>query len=199
MRVLCWMLLLAGLSGCTLLPKAGPAPTQLQLMNVTHSLPAGSLQPPQRVLLVERPLATAALSSRSIWYQTEANHMMPFRDHLWNEPLPQQLQMLTVAYLNAQMEMLAVYADQAGTDADLRLRLALHDWYLDQTDAVLRVSIHSSLIDAKGHPQARWQWRYEEALEHVDAAGLVAAGQRWLERWLSEQQQALDTHLHNSP
>ena len=191
------LLLLMLLAGCTILPEKGPAPVQLQLMSVnTVERIAETVWSAQRgTLILEMPKATTALSSRALWYQTGQHQLTPFRDHIWTEPLPEQIERIAADYLSGQLDGVNVLTDQPGVEGNYRLRINLHQWHLDQTSQRLLVVIHADLIQADGQPVVSWQWQQSEALPEVSAQGLAAAGQVWLQKWLVDLADRLDPYL----
>ncbi|KGK40859.1 hypothetical protein LH51_19050 [Nitrincola sp. A-D6] len=199
MKILTWpmLLLLVLLTGCSILPEKGPAPVQLQLMPVnTGERTAETIWSAQRgSLILEMPKATTALSSRALWYQTGQHQLTPFRDHIWTEPLPEQIERIAADYLSGQLEGVNVLTDQPGVEGNYRLRINLHQWHLDQTSQRLLVVIHADLIRANGQPVVSWQWQQSEALPEVSAQGLAAAGQVWLGKWLVELGDRVEPYL----
>ncbi|WP_151704227.1 ABC-type transport auxiliary lipoprotein family protein [Nitrincola alkalilacustris] len=180
----CLSLLL--ISGCTLLPEAGPAPLQLQLapLGKSQESRAKHYAADTQTLVVERPQSTPALNSRNIWYQPAPNQLMPFRDHIWSEPLPQQLQRISVDYLADQLSQISVHQDRPGIDATYRLSITLHTWHLDQLAGTLAIALYADLLTAEGKPLARWQWEQTETLSEISAPGMAAASQHWVQSWL---------------
>lgn len=185
------------MTGCSVLPESGPAPAQLQLMSqmsedrvaeIVWSAEKGSL-------IIETPKATTALSSRALWYQSGEHQLTPFRDHIWTEPLPMQIERLTTEYLNRHLAGVNVLTDQPGVMADHRLRIQLQQWHLDQTSQRLLVVIAADLVRENGQPVVSWQWQQSEALLEVSAQGLAAAGQEWLNKWLAELSDRLLPYL----
>lgn len=188
---------LIGLAGCSVLPEAGPAATQLQLMSqVNEDKVAETVWSKERgTLVIETPQATTALNSRALWYQTGEHQLTPFRNHIWTEPLPMQIERLAAEYLSAYLQGVNVLTDQPGIMAEHRLRIHLHQWHLDQTSQRLLVVIHADLIRQDGQPVVSWQWQQSEALLEVTASGLAAAGQVWLYKWLAELNERLLPYL----
>lgn len=186
-----------GLAGCSVLPEAGPAPTQLQLMsNINEDRVAETVWSKERgTLVIETPQATTALNSRALWYQTGEHQLTPFRDHIWTEPLPMQIERLAAEYLSAHLQGVNVLTDQPGITAERRLRVHLHQWHLDQTSQRLLVVVHADLIRQDGQPIVSWQWQQSEALPEVTAPGLAVAGQVWLYKWLAELNERLLPYL----
>ncbi|MFN3882786.1 MAG: ABC-type transport auxiliary lipoprotein family protein [Nitrincola lacisaponensis] len=182
------VLVCAGLVGCGVLPEAGPAPVQLQLMSVPGIDRSSETvwSTDRGTLILETPQATTALNSRALWYQTGEHQLTPFRDHIWTEPLPLQIERLASEYFSANLSGVNVLVDQPGVSGDFRLRIHLHQWHLDQTSQRLLVVIHADLIRADGQPLVSWQWQQSEALPEVSPQGLAAAGQIWLQKWLTE-------------
>lgn len=174
------------LSACTLLPEAGPAPMQLQLMTLIKSQASSEKRFSETTpaLVIERPQSTPALNSRAIWYQPAPNQLMPFRDHIWSEPLPLQLQRISVDFLADQLSSLSVHQDRPGINATYRLSLTLHAWHLDQATGTLAITLHADLLTAEGQPLARWQWEETQTLDEISAPGMAAASQRWVQSWL---------------
>lgn len=191
------LLLLASLSGCSVLSEKGPAPAQLQLMPVsaTEHTTETVWSAQRSTLIVEMPLATTALSSRALWYQTGQHQLTPFRDHIWTEPLPDQISRIASDYLSGQLEDVNVLVDQPGVEGNYRLRINLHQWHLDQTSQRLLVVIHADLIRTDGQPVVSWQWQQSEALPEVSAQGLAVAGQDWLQKWLTDLSARLEPYL----
>lgn len=188
---------LFGLVGCSVLPEAGPAPIQLQLMsNPAEDRVAETVWTAEKgTLVIETPQATTALNSRALWYQTGTHELTPFRDHIWTEPLPLQIERLAAEYLSTHLQGVNVLADQPGVIAEHRLRIQLHQWHLDQTSQRLLVVIHVDLLRQDGQPVVSWQWQQSEGLPEVTATGLAAAGQIWLSKWLAELNDRLLPYL----
>ncbi|EXJ09401.1 MULTISPECIES: ABC-type transport auxiliary lipoprotein family protein [Nitrincola] len=190
------LLLSTVISGCALLPESGNAPVQLQLMPLLQenrmSVIEGIDTP---VLVIERPQSTAALNGRAIWFQSGRNQLSPFRDHIWSESLPQQIEHLSIDYLSGRLSQVSVHMDRPGIDSDYRLRIHLHQWHLDQTSQRLLVVIHADLLRADGQRVVSWQWQHSEALMDVSAPGLAAAGQVWLQKWLDQVADGLQEYL----
>ncbi len=186
-----------GLAGCNLLPQAGPAPNQLQLIStITEDSLNETVWTAERgTLIVETPLATTALNSRALWYQTGAHQLTPFRDHIWTEPLPLQMERLATEYLGTHLQGVNVLMDQPGILSDYRLRIHLHQWHLDQTSQRLLVGISADLIKANGQPIVSWQWQQSEALPEVTAQGLASASQSYLNKWLVDLSERLLHYL----
>ncbi|QEW05421.1 MULTISPECIES: ABC-type transport auxiliary lipoprotein family protein [Nitrincola] len=191
------LLLLASLAGCSVLPEKGPAPVQLQLMpvNATEHATETVWSAQKGTLILEMPQATTALSSRALWYQTGQHQLTPFRDHIWTEPLPEQIERIASDYLSGRLDGVNVLVDQPGVDGNHRLRINLQQWHLDQTSQRLLVVIHADLLRADGQPVVSWQWQQSEALPDVSAQGLAAAGQVWLQKWLAELGDRLEPYL----
>lgn len=187
------LLCVFGLAGCSVLPQAGPAPVQLQLMSVVSDERSAEKvwSANKGTLLLETPQANTALNSRALWYQTGEHQLTPFRDHIWTEPLPLQLERLASEYFHTHLQGVNVLVDQPGVTGDFRLRIHLHQWHLDQTSQRLLVVIHADLIRENGQPIVSWQWQQSEALPEVSAQGLAAAGQTWLHKWLMELNERL--------
>lgn len=185
------------LAGCSVLPEKGLAPTQLQLMPVSmteHT--AETVWSAQRgTLILELPQATTALNSRALWYQTGQHQLTPFRDHIWTEPLPEQIKRIASDYLSGQLEGVNVLIDQPGVEGKYRLRINLQQWHLDQASQRLLVVIHADLIRSDGQAVVSWQWQQSEALPDVSAPGLAAAGQIWLQKWLVDLSERLAPYL----
>lgn len=191
-------LIIGYLTGCSLLPEQGPAPKQLQLQPLsssTQTQPASSNQSVN--LILERPLAPAALMSRSLWYQAQAYELMPFRDHLWTQPLPDQLQQRLEAYLVDQQNGWSIQRDQPGNASGFRLRIHLYDWYLDVERQSLYVNLQVFLLDNQGQVRRQWRWQEEEPLLDNSAPELVNAGQKWLQRWAQALAENLETFLRH--
>lgn len=191
------LLVLLFLAGCSVLPEKGLAPTQLQLMPVSmteHT--AETVWSAQRgTLILELPQATTALNSRALWYQTGQHQLTPFRDHIWTEPLPEQIKRIASDYLSGQLEGVNVLIDQPGVEGKYRLRINLQQWHLDQASQRLLVVIHADLIRSDGQAVVSWQWQQSEALPDVSAPGLAAAGQIWLQKWLVDLSERLAPYL----
>ncbi|MCD8512236.1 MAG: PqiC family protein [Nitrincola sp.] len=196
--LICLFGLSISLVGCSVLPEAGPAPVQLQLMsNVNEDRVAETVWSADKgTLVIETPQATTALSSRALWYQSGEHQLTPFRDHIWTEPLPMQIERLAAEYLATNLKGINVLTDQPGVMADYRLRVHLHQWHLDQTSQRLLVVINADLLQENGQPVVSWQWQQSEALPDVSAQGLAAAGQVWLYKWLAELSDRLLPYLH---
>lgn len=190
-----WLLL--GLAGCSVLPEAGPAPSQLQLMSVVgHDRVSETVWSADRgTLILETPQATTSLNTKALWYQSGEHQLTPFRDHIWTEPLPLQIERLAAEYFMTHLQGVNVLTDQPGVIGDYRLRLYLHQWHLDQTSQRLLVGIHADLIRDDGQPIVSWQWQQSEGLLEVNAQGLAAAGQVWLQKWLADINQRLLPYL----
>jgi len=174
------------LSACTLLPEPGPAPMQLQLMTLSKTQTSSEKRFTQATpaLVIERPQSTPALNSRAIWYQPAPNQLMPFRDHIWSEPLPLQLQRISVDYLADQLSSVSVHQDRPGIDAAYRLSFSLQAWHLNPTDGHLSIVLHADLLTAEGKALASWQWEQTQTLDEISAPGMAAASQRWVQSWL---------------
>lgn len=191
------LFVLLSLAGCTVLPEKGPAPMQLQLMPVSSiERTAETVWSAQHgTLILEMPKATTALNSRALWYQTGQHQLTPFRDHIWTEPLPEQIERIAADYLSGQLQGVSVLNDQPGVDGKYRLRVNLLQWHLDQTSQRLLVVIHADLIRTEGQPVVSWQWQQSEALPEVSAPGLAVAGQVWLQKWLVDLGERLVPYL----
>lgn len=191
------LLLATGLVGCSVLPQAGPAPVQLQLMSVLNDDRSAEKKwsADHGTLILETPRATTALNSKALWYQTGAHQLTPFRDHIWTEPLTLQLERLATEYFHAHLKGVNVLNDQPGVMGDYRLRINLNQWHLDQMSQRLLVVIHADLIHENGQLIVSWQWQQSEALLEVSAQGLAAASQVWLHKWLAELNDRLIPYL----
>lgn len=174
--------------GCNILPEAGPAPVQLQIMsNIEQAKVVETVWSADKgSLLIETPQAAAALQSRNIWYQTGKNQLTPFRDHIWSEPLSFQIERLAIEYLTINLPGVNVLSDRPGVIGDKRLRVHLHQWHLDPASQQLLVTVHVGLVNANSQPIVSWQWKQLQPLADVSPQGLAAASQIWVDQWLAE-------------
>lgn len=191
------LLMTTVLNGCALLTDTSDAPTQLQLTTIQqhNSVKASVGAAKKSRLIIETPITTPALSTRSLWYTSGEHQIMPFRDHIWTEPLNQQVARIMTVYLQSDMDDVHVLSDRPGLEADYRLRVNLHEWYLDQAQEALRVVIHVDLLTLSGQPVAGWQWQQTEPLQSINAIGLAEAGQAWLAAWLPDLSARLTAFL----
>lgn len=176
------------LTGCLVtFPAATEAPQPLLLSSLKgqdqlRELPFGKTLH----LAVERPLASAPLRSRELWYRESDYLLTPFSQHVWAESLDLQVQQLLTEALGQQLWIQASLADLPGYRADYRIRLTLNQWYLQMENQSLQISLQLNLLDASGNNLLQQQWLAEQPVSPLSPSGMAAASQRWLELWSDE-------------
>ncbi|MBE0507763.1 MAG: membrane integrity-associated transporter subunit PqiC [Marinospirillum sp.] len=193
------LLLISGwmLSGCLVtFPQATQAPQPLLLSSLKgpdqiRELPSGKTLH----LAVERPMASAPLRSRELWYRESGHRLTPFSKHLWAESLDLQVQQLLTEALGQQLWIQASLADLPGYRADYRIRLTLNQWYLQMENQSLQISLQLNLLDATGRNLLQQQWSAEQPVRTLSPGGMATASQQWLEQWSEEVSQLLYDHL----
>ncbi|WP_114416518.1 ABC-type transport auxiliary lipoprotein family protein [Marinospirillum perlucidum] len=178
--------LLVTLSACSLLPEPSPAPRQLLLASLITAQTSQAGEPGEVRLIIEQPLAATPLQNREIWYRDAGLALTPFSRHLWAESLDRQLQRLVTEYLASQSWVGAVSLDQSGFRADYRLRLHLHEWYLDAESREVLISIQANLLEPGGDSLWQGRWTALPEVESISPQGMVTASQQWLETWVQD-------------
>lgn len=197
-RYLVLLAIAAFLGGCNLLPQAQPAPIQmlLQPLQPTDQTEAPMIR--QLQLAIERPLASAPLRGREIWYRNAGHDLHPFAQHVWAESLDLQLQQLLFNHL-LQQEVAAVSLDQPGFNADYRLRIQLQGWYLDTESGQLDIQLNTQLLDAQGKLLGQLYWTRQETVDELSPAGMLQASQRAVQQWADAVSLALQQDWLSSP
>jgi ABC-type uncharacterized transport system auxiliary subunit len=193
------LLLISGwmLSGCLVtFPKPTEAPQPLLLSSLKgqdqlRELPSGKTLH----LAVERPMASAPLRSRDLWYRESGHRLTPFSQHLWAESLDLQVQQLLTEALGQQLWIQASLSDLPGYRADYRIRLTLNQWYLHLDNQSLQISLQLNLLDASGRNLLQQQWSAEQPVTTLSPTAMATASQLWLELWAEEVSQILYEHL----
>jgi ABC-type uncharacterized transport system auxiliary subunit len=178
-RSLLSLLLLFGLSACTLLDVA---PTSLALYDLTPpALEAAGDKTGRSApsLAIGRPEALRPTASARIATRDDSGALGVLAAAAWVAPAPILLQSLLVESFEARLPGAAISRVGSGAQADCRLEGDLHDFLFDQVSQRVRLTLNLRLLcGARGEIVAARRFGAEAPVEHRGTAALIAAFDR---------------------
>jgi len=188
-RISAGLLVLAGVAGCSVLPKPEPVAMDQYVLEYTPHRIAGASVANMPVLLVTAPRAHGGYDTHRIAYMKQVFSLRYYTRSRWADTPARMLAPLIADAMQATGQFQALYAVPGSIAADYRLDTELIRFHQDFTrqPSVMHITLRAQLVDLReSRVVATQQFDMVEPAATGDSYGGVVAANRAVSRLLDE-------------